>query len=164
MKLYLRNAWVRVGLLLAVVGWLPLGTITLLVARGDWPDLNPLVPRLLSMFTVWPAVLCVVVGVFQVKRDRALQAGAARALQAGADEPKTAQDITAAARPREHSPAWMEHRITRTVAGLVGFGLVLYGTTAMLQAQGRGAAVAMAIGVVDVYWAFVGRLPLRFWH
>jgi hypothetical protein len=229
MKLYMRNAWVRVGLVLVVVGWLPLAVMTLLVAMGDWPGLNPLVPRLLSMLTVWPAVLCVVVGVFQVKRDLALQARSAQTAAASAQESgkaapplghsqenagplpsfldphggrggvpplghsqenagppqvcltptgggsasrpwghsdveKTVHGRSAQALPQGDSRPWMEHRITRTVAGIVGFGLVFYGTTGMLHAQGRGAAVALAIGVVAVYWAFVGRLPLRFWH
>jgi hypothetical protein len=203
MKLYMRNAWVRVGLVLVVVGWLPLAVMTLLVAMGDWPGLNPLVPRLLSMLTVWPAVLCVVVGVFQVKRDLALQARSAQTAAASAqgsgkaaptlghsqenagppqvcltptgggsasrpwghsDVEKTVHGRSVQALPQGDSRPWMEHRITRTIAGIVGFGLVFYGTTGMLHAQGRGAAVALAIGVVAVYWAFVGRLPLRFWH
>ncbi len=165
MKLYFRNAWVRAGLVLVVLGWLPLGAITLLVAMGDWPGLNPLVPRLLSMFTVWPAVLCVVVGVFQVKRDVALQARSAQAVVTATDSANSARGPFTQALPQGDSrPPWMEHRITRAVAGIVGFGLVFYGTTGMLHAQGRGAAVALAIGVVAVYWAFVGRLPLRFWH
>ncbi len=148
MKIDLRNSWIRAGLLLVVVGWVPWELITLVTALGGWPGLNPIVPRLLFMFTGWPAVACLITGFFQVKRDRARLPSAA----AAAPHPQRA----AARRP------WMQRPAARRALGAIGLGLVMYGTNGMLHRQGRSAAVALAVGVVAVYWAFVGRLPLRF--
>lgn len=149
MKDYFGNVWIRVGLALVVFGWAPLLAITLLAAIGFWPHLDPIVPRLLYFFTGWPAVFCLVIGFFQVKRDRVLG---------------TAQVGAVPAQAHEDSPPWREHPAARVVLGLVGMGLVVYGTNAMLHGEGRGAAVALAVGVVAVYWAFVGRLPFWFWR
>lgn len=144
----LRNLWIRAGLLLVVVGWVPWSLITLVVALGGWPGLDPIVPRLLFMFTGWPAVACLIIGSFQVKRDLALRPSA----DAAAPHPQRA------ATPLP----WMQRPAARRALGAIGLGLVMYGTNGMLHRQGRSAAVALAVGVVAVYWAFVGRLPLRF--
>jgi hypothetical protein len=72
MQKYFSNFWIRIGLVLMVVGWAPLWSIVLLAAIGVWPDPNPnpIGPGLLFFFTSWPAIICLVVGVVQVRRKR----------------------------------------------------------------------------------------------
>jgi hypothetical protein len=72
MKKYLKNIWLKIALVLVVFGWGPLWVIVLLAAIGLWPDPNPnpIGPGLLFFFTFWPAVICVGIGVFQVRRRR----------------------------------------------------------------------------------------------
>jgi len=41
MKEYLKNVWVKIGLVLVVFGWGPLWMIVLLATIGLWPDPNP---------------------------------------------------------------------------------------------------------------------------
>ncbi len=67
---YLGNLWIRIGLVLAVFGWGPLLAIILLAAVGLWPDPNPnpIGPGLLFFFTAWPAIISLVIGIFQVRR------------------------------------------------------------------------------------------------
>ncbi|MDE1952861.1 MAG: hypothetical protein KGL51_07135 [Betaproteobacteria bacterium] len=148
MNMHLRNAWIRAGLVLVVCGWIPWSIITLVRALGGWPELSPIVPRLLFFFSGWPAVFCFVTGFFQVKRDLALAPSAAAGPSSSA----------AAQRP------WMQRPGVRRVATALGLVLVMYGTNGMLHGHLRSAAVALAVGVVAVYWGFVGRLPLRFWR
>jgi hypothetical protein len=63
---------VKIALVLVVFGWGPLWVIVLLAAIGLWPDPNPnpIGSGLLFFFTFWPAVICVSIGVFQVRRRR----------------------------------------------------------------------------------------------
>ena len=56
---------------------------------------------------------------------------------------------------------WTEHPLVRAVVGLAGFGFALYGATALLDGEGRGAA-AVVVGGAGLHWAFVGRLPSWF--
>ena len=72
MREYLRNRWVQVGLGLVVLGWGPLLAIILLAAIGLWPDPNPnpIGPGLLFFLTSWPAIICLVIGVVQVRSSR----------------------------------------------------------------------------------------------
>lgn len=72
MKKYLQNRWVRIGLVLIGVGWSPLFTIILLAGIGVWPDPNPnpIGPGLLFFFAAWPAIICLLIGIVQVKRSR----------------------------------------------------------------------------------------------
>ena len=69
---YWQSWWVRAGIGLLIVGIGPLVFIIVAAAIGLWPDPNPnpIGPGLLFFFTFWPAVLCVVVGVFRVRRAR----------------------------------------------------------------------------------------------
>jgi hypothetical protein len=69
---YLKSGWVRIGLALLVLGSGPLWTIILLAALGWWPDPNPnpIGPGLLFFFTVWPAIICLGVGVLRVRSSR----------------------------------------------------------------------------------------------
>jgi hypothetical protein len=55
-----------------VIGWLPLWTIVFLAAVGLWPDPNPnpVGPGLLFFLTSWPALICLGIGIFQVRRRR----------------------------------------------------------------------------------------------
>ena len=69
---YLRSWWVRIGLGLLVIGSGPLLTVVILANIGVWPDPNPnpIGLGLLCAFTMWPAIICVVVGVVLVRRAR----------------------------------------------------------------------------------------------
>jgi hypothetical protein len=72
MEKYLKSIWVKIALVLVVFGWGPLWAIVLLAAIGLWPDPNPnpIGPGLLFFFTSWPAVICLGIGIFQVRRQR----------------------------------------------------------------------------------------------
>ena len=72
MKDYLENRWIRTGAGLVVIGWLPLWAIVFLAAVGLWPDPNPnpVGPGLLFFLTSWPALICLGIGIFQVRRQR----------------------------------------------------------------------------------------------
>lgn len=69
MRDYLQSTWVKVGLGLLVVGSGPLVFIIVAVAIGLWPDPNPnpIGPGLLFFFTIWPAIICIVIGVIRVR-------------------------------------------------------------------------------------------------
>ena len=73
MRHYLRSNLVRVGLGLLIVGAGPLLFILAAAAIGLWPDPNPnpVGPGLLFALTFWPAVICIVVGITRVRKDRA---------------------------------------------------------------------------------------------
>lgn len=70
MNAYLANRWVKIGLVLAVLGWGPLLAVVLLSAVGLWPDPNPnpIGLGLLFFVTFWPAVISCGIGAFQVRR------------------------------------------------------------------------------------------------
>ena len=72
MTIYLQNRFIRIGLVLIGVGWSPLCSIILLADLGLWPDPNPnpVGPGILFFFTGWPAIICLVIGMVQVKRAR----------------------------------------------------------------------------------------------
>ena len=72
MKDYLENRWIRTGAGLVVIGWLPLWAIVFLAAVGLWPDPNPnpVGPGLLFFLTSWPALICLGIGIVQVRRRR----------------------------------------------------------------------------------------------
>lgn len=72
MKEYLNNRWFKIGFWLVVIGWGPLIFIVSLAAIGLWPDPNPnpVGPGILFFLTSWPAIICLGIGVFQVKRQR----------------------------------------------------------------------------------------------
>ena len=73
MREYLKSMWVRVGLVLLVIGAAPLLTIIFAAALGLWPDPNPnpVGAGLLFALTFWPAIICIVVGVIRVRNRRA---------------------------------------------------------------------------------------------
>jgi hypothetical protein len=72
MREYLRSRWVRVGLGLLIIGSGPLLGIIVAADLGFWPDPNPnpIGPGLLFFFTLWPAVICLVIGVARVRIAR----------------------------------------------------------------------------------------------
>lgn len=74
---YLQATWVRVGIGLLVVGAGPLVFIIVAAAVGLWPDPNPnpIGPGLLFFFTVWPAIICIVIGVVRVQSRNRKRAG-----------------------------------------------------------------------------------------
>jgi hypothetical protein len=69
---YRKNRLVQIGFWLLVIGAGPLFGIILLAELGIWPDPNPnpIGPGLLFFFTFWPAVICLAIGVFQVRRKQ----------------------------------------------------------------------------------------------
>lgn len=71
-KEYYKNRLVKIGFWLLVIGAGPLFGIILLAELGIWPDPNPnpIGPGLLFFFTFWPAVICLALGVFQVRRNK----------------------------------------------------------------------------------------------
>jgi hypothetical protein len=71
MKEYLSNRLIQIGLGLVFFGWGPLLAIIVLAAIGLWPDPNPnpIGPGLLFFFTSWPAIICLVIGLVQVRRN-----------------------------------------------------------------------------------------------
>jgi hypothetical protein len=68
---YLSNRWIWVGLALVTFGWGPLLGIVLLEELGLWPDPNPnpIGPGILFFLTSWPAIICLAMGMFQVRRN-----------------------------------------------------------------------------------------------
>ena len=70
MRDYLKSRWIRVGLALLVLGTGPLLFIIAAAAVGLWPDPNPnpIGPGLLCALTLWPAIICLVVGVVRVRQ------------------------------------------------------------------------------------------------
>ena len=62
----------RIGLGLLVIGSGPLLTVVILADIGVWPDPNPnpIGLGLLFAFTIWPAIICVAIGVVLVRRAR----------------------------------------------------------------------------------------------
>jgi hypothetical protein len=75
MREYLTSWWVRVGLAMLLIGTGPLLFIIAAAAVGLWPDPNPnpIGPGMLCGLTLWPSIICIVVGVVRVRRRRALQ-------------------------------------------------------------------------------------------
>jgi hypothetical protein len=67
MRAYLQSRLVKIGIGLLIVGTGPLLFIVVTAALGLWPDPNPIGPGLLSFFTFWPAVICIVIGVIRVR-------------------------------------------------------------------------------------------------
>lgn len=153
MKAYLKNIWIRIGLVLVVVGWGPLLLIVLLAAIGLWPDPNPnpIGPGLLFFFTAWPAVICLTIGIRQVRRAQQSTTSV---------QPSRVQRTTRAADTT--GGGWIDHPITRMAAGMVGVFLLIRGCNGLLDNEGRGAAAAMVLGAAAGYWAITGRLPLWF--
>jgi hypothetical protein len=72
MNEYRRNRLVQIGFWLLVIGTGPLLGIILLAEVGLWPDPNPnpIGPGLLAFLTFWPAVICLGIGVVQVRGKR----------------------------------------------------------------------------------------------
>ena len=68
---YLRSRWVKAGVALLLVGASPLLAIITAADRGLWPDPNPnpVGPGLLFFFTFWLALICIIFGVVQVRRQ-----------------------------------------------------------------------------------------------
>jgi FtsH-binding integral membrane protein len=152
MREYLSNVWMKSGLALAVVGWGPLWIIVLLAAVGLWPDANPnpIGPGILFFVTFWPAVVCMAVGVFQVRRRRSQ-------ISISNPTPAIRPSLTAT-----ESSAWLSHPLARFAAGAVGFALVVRGAKGVLNGEGRGGSAAVVLGGVAVYWAVTGALPSWF--
>ncbi len=148
MNAYLRNRWIRIGLVLVLLGWGPLLAIGFLAAVGLWPDPNPnpIGPGLLFFFTAWPAILCLGVGMVQVRRERA--------------------GSLPAAEPRAEAFSWSDVFRSlpgRLLIGFIGVGLVAYGLKHFFDPPGgRGGGGALILAVVAFYWAIRGEAPSWF--
>jgi hypothetical protein len=72
MREYLQSRLVRVGLGLLILGTGPLLFIIVAAAVGLWPDPNPnpIGPGFLAFLTFWPSVICLGIGIAQVRRGR----------------------------------------------------------------------------------------------
>lgn len=70
MNVYLRNRWVRIALALFAIGSVPLATVALLVVVAPWlaPALGVLAG--VWLFTFWPFVFFLAVGIVQVRGAR----------------------------------------------------------------------------------------------
>ena len=70
MRTYFQSWWVKIGVALLILGSAPLVLIIAAAAVGLWPDPNPnpIGPGLLFLFTFWPAVICILIGVVRVYR------------------------------------------------------------------------------------------------
>jgi hypothetical protein len=71
---YLKSYWVRAGLIMLLVGSGPLFFIIGAAAMGLWPDPNPnpIGPGILCGVTLWPAIICILVGIVRVRRGDAI--------------------------------------------------------------------------------------------
>jgi hypothetical protein len=74
MKKYLSNRYIRIGLVLVGLGWTPLFSIILLTDLGltSDPNPNPIGPGMLFYLTAWPAIICLVIGIIEVRRRGAV--------------------------------------------------------------------------------------------
>ena len=71
MRKYLKSTWVRVGLVMFIVGSGPLLFIITAADLGLWPDPNPnpIGFGILGGLTLWPSLVCMVIGVVRVRRE-----------------------------------------------------------------------------------------------
>ena len=69
MRAYLQSRLVKVGLGLLFFGTGPIVLVVAAAALGVWPDPNPnpIGLGLLSFLTLWPAIICIVVGANRVR-------------------------------------------------------------------------------------------------
>ena len=69
---YWRSGLVKAGVLILIFGTGPLLFIIVAAAIGLWPDPNPnpVGPGLLAGLTLWPGLICLIVGVTRVRRDK----------------------------------------------------------------------------------------------
>lgn len=164
MRAYLANTWIRIGLALVVLGWGPLITIGVLAEIGLWPDPNPnpIGPGLLFLFTSWPAIICLAVGVAQIRRR---QPGGGNRVSSGTGPvtrpaSRTARPAASVARP-EWS-AWARQPLVRGAAGIGGILLAVHGAAGLRAGEGRGAAAAIVGGAALLTVALTGRIPAWF--
>jgi hypothetical protein len=71
MARYLKNRLFKIGFWMFVLGCGPLLSIILLASIGLWPDPNPnpIGPGLLAFLTFWPSLICMAIGVVQIRRE-----------------------------------------------------------------------------------------------
>lgn len=72
MARYLKNRLFKIGFWMFVLGCGPLLCIILLASIGLWPDPNPnpIGPGLLAFLTFWPSLICMAIGVVQIRRGQ----------------------------------------------------------------------------------------------
>jgi hypothetical protein len=146
MQDYTANRWIKIGLVLVVLGWGPLLAIVALAAVHLWPDPNPnpIGAGLLFFVTFWPAVICLGIGATQVARRRK----------------ETSLDPSARVEmPSAQEIDWISNPVVRAAVGIVGIILIVEGGASLAHGGGRGAAAALVLGAAAIYWALVGRFP-----
>ncbi len=141
MRPYLRNGFFQVGVVLAVLGCGPLLAIIAIDAIGLWPDPNPnpVGPGMLFLATVWPAIICLVIGVWRVRRG-----------------------IPASERSDGNTWERIAHSVPgRFLAGGVGGILFVRGAFDMLVLKQvtRGSVAAVLVGIAALHWAMTARIP-----
>ena len=70
MKAYLRNRWVRIALALFALGSVPLAAVAVLVVVAPWLAPALVVLQGVWLFTFWPFVFCLAVGIVQVRGEK----------------------------------------------------------------------------------------------
>lgn len=69
MKAYFRNKWTIAGLMLALFGWGPFCIVLVLRLTGSWPGAHLTGFGLLLFATLWPAIVCLVLGALQTRGE-----------------------------------------------------------------------------------------------
>ncbi len=138
MRRYFSNTLIRIGLGLVVVGWLPLWGIVFLASIGVWPDPdpNPIGPGILFYLTAIPAIVCLALGVVQVRRHQPPPPDSSSTFETVSSQP-----------------------IFRIVALLGGASLMIYGFLTLRTESGRGPAASIVLGGAICYWAVAGKIP-----
>ncbi|MGB7739774.1 MAG: hypothetical protein WBM03_11740 [Steroidobacteraceae bacterium] len=67
MNAYLRNRWIRIALVLFALGSVPLAVVALL---APWAAPALIALQAVWLFTFWPAVFFLAVGIVQVRGER----------------------------------------------------------------------------------------------
>jgi hypothetical protein len=77
MRSYFSSWWFTIGVVMLLLGSGPLLFIIVAAEVGLWPDPNPnpIGPGILCGLTLWPAVICIIVGIVRVRRRSRLPHG-----------------------------------------------------------------------------------------
>ena len=148
LKLLLSSRLVRAGLCVLVVGTGPLFAIIVAAELGltDDPNPNPIGPGILAFLTFWPGVIMIAVG-------------AVRALHGHRSDAQHTRSNAEAVASADSLRAFMHGPLGRGLAGITGGMLLLRGLTGLHTEPRRGAAAAIALGIVSLWFAVVGQVP-----
>lgn len=150
MKAYFASRWFVAGLIIGVIGCGPMLFVIAMDRVGLWPNANPnpVGPGMLFLVTAWPAIICLVIGVVRTRAARRREnQGATPAVGSGTSD---------------GAPALARHPALRMIVGVGAVSLSVYGLVNLPDSEGRGAAAAIVLGGVALYWAIAGWLPTWF--